>query len=174
MAAAIPKLPDISYILSLDHLDDLCQVRDNAITYYMKYKHDDPRHAHGRKAWSMAFERLCDLMANEFDPQSDAERDCMVALAAYELVLEAKHGKKVKATYLRKSILQKGIIEAISSSILKGESTSGLNTLFQMGKAALAFENVVLKHSNSFTETVVLAAENTLKNVKLSAGETLS
>lgn len=97
----------------------------------------------------------------------------MVALAAYELVLEAKHGKKVKATYLRKSILQKGIIEAISSSILKGESTSGLNTLFEMGKAALAFENVVLKHSNAFAETVVLAAENTLKNVKLSADETL-
>ncbi len=166
MAPATPKLPDIAYILNLDHLDALCRVRDNAVIYYSKFDQDDPRHAHGRRAWDMAFNRLCQLMADQFEPQSDAERDCMVALAAYEQVLEAKHGRKVKATYIRRSLLKNGVIEAISSSVLKGENTSGFNTLLVMGKSSFSFEQVVLKYPDIFEHEVVSAAQNTLKKVE--------
>jgi hypothetical protein len=167
MTAPIPKLPDISYIDNLDHLDKLCHVRDNAITYCLRYDSDDPRHAHGRKAWSMAFDRLCQLSAEEFNPQSDVERDCMVALAAYEQVLEEKHGKRIKATYIRRSIRKNGIIEAISSTVLKGDHTDGFKTLLSFGKSSFAFENVVLKYTDVFDESVSNSARKTLEICKI-------
>lgn len=58
----------------------------NAEKHQLKHPAGDLLHEIGRKAWDLPFARMCELLARRYDPEDDAERDCLVALIAYEWV----------------------------------------------------------------------------------------
>lgn len=87
--------PDLSYIEGLGDLEKVCQVMRNAEIHQLKHHAGDPEHEAGREAWDLAFAQMCKLEAEAFNPEDEAERDCLVVLAAYEWVLTKKHGKKL-------------------------------------------------------------------------------
>ena len=152
MANRAKPQPDLSYIGSLDDLEKVYQVMWNAEIHQLKHPEGHPEHEIGREAWDLAFAQMCELTAKKFNPEDEADRDCLVALAAYEWVLTKKHGKKTYARRIRNSIAEHGIKLAISKAVLKGASSSGLKTLVEQGKVGFAFENVILKYRALFEE----------------------
>lgn len=153
---------DLTYINTLDQLDAVCRVLHNAEKQKGKYPPGNPLHEQASRAWDMAFDRMCQLSANQFDPQSELERDCLVALAAYEWVLADKNGENTPATRVRSSIKKNGIKIAVGNAVLRGKRTIGLNTLMDCNKLGFSFEWVVVKYRDEFPPKVVEAAEKAL------------
>lgn len=151
---ASPALPnrDLRYIDSLDDLEDAWRVMRNAERHQLKHPAGDPLHELGRKAWDLAFAKMCQLSAERYDPQDDAERDCLVALAAYEWVLTERNGKRTYARRIRNSIALHGIKAAIAKAVMRGARSSGLKTLVEQQKVGFACENVILKYESQFKE----------------------
>jgi len=168
MMQSAKSVPDLTYIDTLDELEAICRVMNNAERYKQKHPPGDPLHEWGCRAWDMAFDRMCQVYANRFDPQSELERDCLVAVAAYEWVLTDKNGQNTAATRVRGSINRNGIKVAIANSVLRGKRTIGLKTLIEMNKIGFSFEYVVKKYHDEFPRKVVEAAEKALKNLKFS------
>jgi hypothetical protein len=143
---------DLRYIETLDDLEDAWRVMRNAKIHQLKHPEGDPLHGFGLKAWDLAFAKMCKLTADKFEPRDDAERDCLVALAAYEWVLFEKNGKRTYARRIRNSIALNGIKITIAKAVMRGAISSGLKTLVEHDKVGFAFENIVLKYETQFKE----------------------
>lgn len=156
---------DLRYIESLDDLEDAWRVMRNAEMHQLKHPAGDPLHEIGRKAWDLAFAKMCQLSAERYDPQDDAERDCLVALAAYEWVLTERNGKRTYARRIRNSIAKHGIKAAIAKAVMRGARSSGLKTLVEQKKVGFSFENVVLKYENEFSDADKYIIEKSLKSL---------
>ena len=57
-----------------------------------------------------ATRRAITLRADSYGATSDAERECLEAIYAYEEILFRKHGRRVKASRTWKVIRERGII----------------------------------------------------------------
>jgi hypothetical protein len=87
---------------------------------------------------------------------SDAERECVAAIYAYEEILFGKHGKRVRANHTWKAIKNKGsILLAIDAIVDRPDGTAGFAALQEIGLQNYAFEAVVLRHPQLFSESAV-------------------
>ena len=93
---------------------------------------------------------------------SVAERDAIEVTLAYEEVLASIHGKATKATRTWQMIRDHGILPAVARIVTRREQTKGYERLVEMGMEDMTFEQVVLRHPESFDSEVVAAARSRL------------
>lgn len=115
-----------------------------------------------QKVHDAAVSRYWQLSAAKHDAGADVDRALWEALYAYEYLKSVENERPTRATYLRRKIKETDILAAVSSSVLKGGKTAGLQALREMGRLDASFEAVVVKYSKAFEPAVVAAATKTL------------
>lgn len=111
---------------------------------------------HGREDLAQeAKQRAVQLRAEAYGAESDAEREALEAVYAYEEVLSVKNGKKTRAGRTWQMIKRHGIIGAVERAVNRPTETQGYTALVEMGLEDYAFENVILRHPSLFSEQAV-------------------
>ena len=95
--------------------------------------------------------RGVELCAAQHDATSDAEREALQAIYAYERVLFQRHGKPVRASRTWGMIKRHGIIKAVERAVDRPAETPGYTALVEMGMPDFAFEAVVCRHPSVFS-----------------------
>lgn len=134
------------YILKLD-TPERCE------QYALNIQTRDPENA------ALGRRRAVELRAEQFGAKSPAEREAIQAVYAYERALWEMRGKPVKASRTWQMIRRRGIIPAVEHIVTKPDDSPGYTTLVAMGMEDMAFEAVVLKHRDQFSEEAVAKAE---------------
>ena len=115
-----------------------------------------------QKVHDKAVDRYWEMSGSRNKTENPVERALWTALAAYEDLKSGDSGRPIRATYLRRQISKSDIVTAVSSSVLKGNKTSGLQSLQRMNRLDASFEAVVVKYPLAFDPAVVQAAQRTL------------
>ena len=102
-----------------------------------------------------AMERAVQLRAEAYGAETEAEREALEAVYAYEEVLSAKNGKKTRAGRTWQMITRHGIIGAVERAVNRPTETQGYTALVEMGLEEYAFENVILRYPGLFSEQAV-------------------
>lgn len=109
------------------------------------------------EVYSQAFRRRCELEG--IDYEDPLHRDFHEVLAAYEELLEEKHGRKQPAGYTRRKLKEKGVEKCLIDWALDEKETDGFKTLLERGMLDLTGEYVVTKYPDRFDEAVVQSAQ---------------
>lgn len=110
-----------------------------------------------------ARQRAVQLRAEEYGAETEAERDCLQAVYAYEEVLSARNGKRTKASRTWQMIRRYGIIAATERAVDRPEDAAGFTALQEVGLEEYAFEAVILRHPELFSDEAV---KNSRKRMK--------
>jgi hypothetical protein len=102
-----------------------------------------------------ARERAVQLRAEAYGAETQAEREALEAVFAYEEVLSTKNGKKTRAGRTWQMITRHGIIGAVERAVNRPTETQGYTSLVGMGLEDYAFENVILRYPDLFSEQAV-------------------
>ncbi|WP_299595648.1 hypothetical protein [uncultured Microbulbifer sp.] len=102
-----------------------------------------------------AKERAVQLRAEGYGAETQAEREALEAVYAYEEVLSTKNGKKTRAGRTWQMISRHGIIGAVERAVNRPTETQGYTSLVEMGLEDYAFENVILRYPDLFSEQAV-------------------
>ncbi len=102
-----------------------------------------------------ARKRAVQIRADSHGAQSEVERDCLQAVYAYEEILSAQKGRRQPASRTWQMIKKHGIIPAVERVVTKREVSSGFTALAEMGLMDYAFEAVILRHPESFSEEAI-------------------
>ena len=113
-----------------------------------------------------ARQRSVQLKAESYGATTDAERECLEAVYAYEEVLSAKNGKKTKASRTWQMIKKHGILPAVERAVNRPQETAGYTALLEMGLEDYAFEAVVQKYPGLFSEEAVARCAERISNWK--------
>ena len=121
----------------------------------------------GRTALAVAArKRAIAIRAEQHDIEDAIERECLEAVYAYERILFAKRGKKVRAARTWQMIKRHGIIGAVERAVNRKLETSGYRALVEMGLEEYAFEAVILRHPSTFSSQAVERAKSRLTSLK--------
>ena len=107
--------------------------------------------------------RSVELRAAAHGAKSDAEREALQVIYAYEEALFLKHGKRIKANYTWRMIRDSSIIEAVEHAAKQPHDPSGYTALKKMGMKDLTFEAVVLRHPQAFSAEAIERSKQRLK-----------
>lgn len=99
--------------------------------------------------------RAVELRAEEYGASTPVERECLEAVFAYEQVLSAKNGKNTRASRTWQMIERHGIITAVERAVDRNTETVGYTSLIEMGLGEFAFEAVILRHPEHFSDAAV-------------------
>jgi hypothetical protein len=107
--------------------------------------------------------RAVELRAAAHGAGTDAEREALEAVYAYERVLSGTHGKKTRAARTWQMIERHGIIAAVERVVSRSADSAGYTALVKMGMHDMAFEAVVLRHRAVFSAEAVARSEERLR-----------
>ena len=95
---------------------------------------------------------------------SAAETEALEAIYAYEEVLTKKNGRRTRATRTWQMIRRHGIIGAVERAVDRDTETAGYIALVEMGLEDFAFEAVVLRHPEVFSDSAVQRSRERLRS----------
>ncbi len=110
--------------------------------------------------------RAVELRAELYGAKSKAENEALQAIYAYEEVLTKKNGKKTKASRTWQMINRHGIIEAVERAVNRRAETQGYTALVEMGLEEFAFEAVILRHPELFSDEAVAKSKERMSEWK--------
>lgn len=99
--------------------------------------------------------RAIQLKAEAYGTNSDAEREAIEAVYAYEEALSLKNNKKTSATRTWPMIERHGILVAVERTVKRKTETQGYRYLLEMGLQDYAFEAVVVRYPELFSTDCV-------------------
>ena len=102
-----------------------------------------------------AKQRAIQLKAETYGAETSAEKEAIKAVYAYEEILSANNGKKTRASRTWPMIQKYGIINAVERAVNRKAETKGYTVLLEMGLEAYAFEAVILRYPDQFSESAV-------------------
>ena len=102
------------------------------------------------------------MRAEQRGAKTDAERECLEAIFAYEWTLFKKHNKRQRASYTWRMVSERGIIPAVEHAVTRAKETSGYRGLEAEGMLEMAFEAVVLRHPEMFSAAAVAKSDERL------------
>ena len=108
--------------------------------------------------------RAVELRAASHGATVAVEREALAAVYAYERVLCEKRGKKVRASRTWQMIERHGIIGAVERAVNRDSDATGYIALAEMGMQDLAFESVVVRHQEVFSQAAVSRSHERLRN----------
>jgi uncharacterized protein YecA (UPF0149 family) len=97
---------------------------------------------------------------------TQVERELLEAVYAYERALSIEKGKNTHASRTWQMIKRKGLIKAAETVVGRSTESMGYTTLAKMGLMDKAFEEVVVRHPDSFSAEAVSNAESRLRKWK--------
>ncbi len=100
------------------------------------------------------------------DPATDIEREGYEAVYAYQEARSAQSGKPFRASRTWQMIEDQGVVDAIERLVAKPDDSDRYKALVEMGMEDMAFEHVVVRHRDAFSEKAVLTSETRLKRLK--------
>lgn len=103
--------------------------------------------------YNEAFRRRCELDGMNYD--DPLEREFYITLAAYEELLAEKHGRKQPASYTRRKVRDKGVVQCLEDWALDTKETDGFRTLVDRGLVELTGEYLVTKYPDRFSSEAV-------------------
>jgi hypothetical protein len=109
--------------------------------------------------------RSVELRAAAHGAITTVEREALEAVYAYERVQSTKRGKKVYASRTWQMIKRHGIIAAVERAVNRDADTAGYTALVEMGMQDFAFEAVILRHPEVFSEEAVSRSTERLKRL---------
>jgi hypothetical protein len=99
--------------------------------------------------------RAIQLRAEKYGAKTDAEKECLEAVYAYERVLTDKNGKTTRANRTWQMIKRHGIIPAVERAVSRPVETAGYTALVEKGLEDFAFEAVILRHPQHFSQEAI-------------------
>lgn len=102
-----------------------------------------------------ARQRAIELRAEKHGAVSDAEKECLQAIYAYEEVLTQKNGRRTRASRTWQMIDRHGILAAAERAVDREAETAGYTALAEMGLQQFAFEAVILRYPHLFSDRAV-------------------
>ena len=99
--------------------------------------------------------RAITLHAEAHGAASAPEREALEAVYAYERALSAKNGRKTRASRTWPMIRKHGILRTIEKTVDRADDPLGYRLLEQLNLQDLAFEAIVLRHPEAFSEAAV-------------------
>ena len=93
--------------------------------------------------------------AEAYGAETSAEKEAIEAVYAYEEVLSANNGKKTRASRTWPMIQKYGIINTVERAVNRKAETKGYTALLDMGLEAYAFEAIILRYPELFSESAV-------------------
>lgn len=109
-----------------------------------------------------AHQRAVELRAMEHDAHTTAEVEALQAVYAYEEILSNKNGRRTRASRTWQMIKRHGIIEAMERAVKRAAVTQGYTMLAEMGLERHAFEAVILRHPDLFTDEAIRISKERL------------
>ena len=109
-----------------------------------------------------ARQRAIQLQAESYGATSEAEKEALEAVYAYEEILTQKNCKRTKASRKWQMIKRHGIIEGVERAVNRSAETQGYASLVEMGLEEYAFEAVVLRHPELFSKDAVAKSKERL------------
>ena len=109
-----------------------------------------------------ARQRAVQIRAEEHGAQSAAEKEALQAVYAYEDLLTNKNGRTTRASRTWQMIKRHGIIEAVERAVKRDAVTQGYTMLVEMGLEEHAFEAVILRHPEVFSQEAVAISRKRL------------
>jgi hypothetical protein len=110
--------------------------------------------------------RAVELRAEEYGAKSEAENEAIQAVYAYEEVLSKKNGKRTRASRTWQMIKRRGIIESVERAVNRKSETQGYTALAEMGLKEFAFEAVILRHPELFSDQAIAISRQRLNDWK--------
>ena len=115
--------------------------------------------------------RAVELRALKHGAATDAEREALEAVYAYEHVLSQTKGKNVRANYTWRMIRERGVIPAVERVVTRPAETVGYKALVAMGMRDKLFEMVVIRHPDAFSADAVARSKQRLKDLGIAGPE---
>ena len=115
-----------------------------------------------------AKQRAVQLRAEAYGAKSDAEKEALAAIYAYEEVLSARNGKKTRAGRTWQMIGRHGIIGAVERAVNRPVETRGYTALVEMGLEDYAFEAVIVRYPTLFSNEAVKISQERINQWKRS------
>lgn len=113
-----------------------------------------------------ARKRALELRAQQYGASTDAERECLEAVYAYEQILSAKNGKKTRASRTWQMIERHGILGAVERAVNRDTETMGYTVLVEMGLEDYAFEAVIIRYPTLFSAEAVRHSQERINEWK--------
>jgi len=110
-----------------------------------------------------ARKRAVQIRADSYGANTEVERECLLAVYAYEEVLSAQKGRRQRASRTWQMISRHGVIPAVERVVTKREVSVGFTALADMGLMDFAFEAVILRHPDSFTPEAVAISKSRME-----------
>ena len=102
-----------------------------------------------------ARKRAVQLRAEAHGATTEAERECLEAVYAYEEVLSASRGRRQPASRTWQMIHRHGVRPAVERIVTKRAESAGYSALAEMGLLDMAFEAVVLRYPDFFSAEAI-------------------
>jgi hypothetical protein len=102
-----------------------------------------------------ARKKAVELRAQAHGAKTQAERECLEAIYAYEEVLTAKNGRRTRASRTWQMLKRHGILGAVERAVNREAETAGYTALLEMGLQDYAFEAVVIRYPELFSPETV-------------------
>jgi hypothetical protein len=106
--------------------------------------------------------RAVQIRAEAYGAQTDAEIEAIQAIYAYEEVLTQKNGKRTRASRIWPTIKRHGIIGAVEKAVNREAETQDYTALVEMGLKDFAFEAVILRYPDVFSDEAVECSKKRL------------
>ncbi len=98
-----------------------------------------------------ARKRAIELRALVYGAPTEAERECIEAIYAYEQMLSVKNGKKTRAFRTWQLIKKHGIIETVERTVTREDDLAAYDLLSKQALEDYTFEGIVLRHPDLFS-----------------------
>jgi len=108
--------------------------------------------------------RAIELRAEKHSAQTDAEKEALKAIYAYEEILTETNGRRTRATRTWQMINRHGIIESVNRVVARKDDAVGYVLLKKKGMEDLSFEAVVLRFPEIFSKEAVSHASERISN----------
>ena len=112
-----------------------------------------------------ARKRAVQLRAEAHGANTEAERECLEAVYAYEEVLSVNKGRRQPASRTWQMIHRHGIIPAVERIVTKRAESAGYTALAQMGLLEMAFESVVLRYPDLFSAEAIARSRERMEGL---------
>ncbi|MBL4870139.1 MAG: hypothetical protein JKX72_04215 [Robiginitomaculum sp.] len=110
--------------------------------------------------------RKLEIKAELYGAKTQAEKEALQAVYAYEEILSAKNGKRTRATRTWQMIRKYGIIEAVERAVDRPVETMGYTALVDKGLERHAFEAVIIRHPELFSDSALTVSQKRITSWK--------